>query len=118
MKTVFYKKLSSLHIAIMDLTYCDLIPSCKGYMINRINVPMNVDASGTPLYRGRGIGSELLRECIADADKEGVRLLLEINASNGLTREQLEAWYIRHGFKEHQQYPGLYVRESKLTAVE
>lgn len=74
----------------------DLIDYCpeglgQGYIITRINVP--------PEHRGKGIGSQLLKAITDEADVKGVRLYLEINPYGGLTYDQLEAWYMRHGFK-------------------
>lgn len=62
-----------------------------GWQITRINVPEK--------YRGQGIASQLLRDIIAEADREQVRLYLEIVPTGGLNYDQLDAWYRRHGFK-------------------
>jgi ribosomal protein S18 acetylase RimI-like enzyme len=73
----------------------DLIPPGEltpGYTISRINVPRQ--------HRGHGYGTRLLSMAIADADSEHADLWLEVKPSDGLTREQLIAWYARHGFKE------------------
>lgn len=55
-----------------------------------------------PKLRGQGYGRLLMAEVLADADREGVTLCLEIlpdhPAFGGLTYEQLEAWYMRLGF--------------------
>lgn len=63
----------------------------SGMVITRINVPKE--------SRGKGYGRKLLQQIIDDADAEGVYLYLEILASGGLIHDQLEAWYLRHGFK-------------------
>lgn len=60
------------------------------HVITRINV--------LPQYRGQGLGTELLSQILADADAEGIRLVLEPSASGGLEQEDLEKWYLRHGF--------------------
>lgn len=63
-------------------------------------------------YRGGGFGSEVLKLVTADADKEGVVLLLTSGLgpgySGGLSTEQLRAWYERHGFDAIApgSYPG------------
>src|SRR5215204_1801378 len=59
-------------------------------IITRVNVPV--------ASRGRGIGTQLLKMILNDADAEGIVLVLEISPSDGLDFDQLEAWYRRHGF--------------------
>jgi ribosomal protein S18 acetylase RimI-like enzyme len=74
--------------AIADL--CDYYG--RGMIITRINVPA--------AHRNNGVGSMLLQQILTDADAEGIKLWLEIQASDGLTRDQLQEWYERHGFEE------------------
>lgn len=74
--------------AIADL--CDYYG--KGLIITRINVPKAA--------RGKGIGTKLLLEILKEADESRTTLYLEIQSSDGLDRDQLEAWYERHGFKQ------------------
>lgn len=73
------------------------------FYIIRIYVPYD--------HRGQGLGSRLLTEIISDADKEEVRLSLDISSFGDLTFEQLEAWYMRYGFIE--QGDGSYLRTPK-----
>lgn len=87
MKSAYYIRLSPLRIAILD--NCDYYN--MGRIITRINVPRD--------YRGKGHARELLRQICADADLEQVNLWLEISPSDGLDYAQLEAWYLRHSFK-------------------
>lgn len=90
MPTAYYEKLSEpMGLAVLVLVdyYGD------GLMITRINVPEP--------HRGKGIGHKLLTQCCADADMLGITLWLEIQSSDGLSYDQLEAWYKRHGFKGH-----------------
>ena len=88
MKTCFWQKLTEpTGLAIADL--CDYYN--KGMIITRINVPKE--------HRGKGIARALLQEILTEADKNKVKLYLEIQSSDGLTAEQLAAWYRRHGFK-------------------
>jgi ribosomal protein S18 acetylase RimI-like enzyme len=56
-----------------------------------------------PLDRGRGLATRLMAEVIADADREGKSLLLNVGPGRkpgqpGLSRDELEEWYDRLGF--------------------
>jgi ribosomal protein S18 acetylase RimI-like enzyme len=64
------------------------------WVITRINVPRE--------HRGQGLGSKMLKEICADADKEGCSLGLDVSPSDGLDYDQLVAWYKRYGFKSSQ----------------
>jgi len=87
LKNCYIIKLSPVNIAIADLTdYFE-----KGMIITRINVPKE--------FRGKGFGRDLLNQILTDADKDGVTLYLEILASGEMSYMDLEAWYMRHGFK-------------------
>ena len=72
-------------------------------IITRINVPKE--------HRGKGIARKLLKEILFDADKDRVILHLEVSPSDGLNREQLVAWYKRHGFEDYGS--GLMIRTPK-----
>jgi hypothetical protein len=87
MQNCYYRKLSPYKLAISDL--CDYYN--KGMLITRINVPKE--------FRGKGVGSEILKDIIRDSDKDKIVLFLEIQPSDGLNFKQLEDWYIRYGFK-------------------
>lgn len=63
----------------------------EGWTITRINVPTK--------SRGKGIGSVILQHILEDADREGVKLWLEVSPGGGLDYGQLEKWYGRYGFK-------------------
>jgi GNAT superfamily N-acetyltransferase len=88
MKSGYYRRLENpMGLAVLDLVdYYN-----EGLIITRINVPKH--------HRRKGIGTALLKECIADADREKITLWLEIAESDGPNYETLEAWYKRHGFK-------------------
>lgn len=60
------------------------------YFINRINVPEKL--------RGQGMGSELLKMILKDADQEKVTLILYPAPSGGLNFLQLSEWYERYNF--------------------
>jgi GNAT superfamily N-acetyltransferase len=79
-------------LAIIDLVeYHPDGVTQDGWIITRINVP--------PAHRGKGLARALLAECLRTADDTKTTLWLEIAESDGLSFAQLEAWYLRHGFK-------------------
>lgn len=102
MKVCYTTRLGPVKIAIADLCDCG-----KGLIITRINVPHE--------FRGKGEGSKLLNQITKDADKDQIVLLLEISPSGGLDYKQLEAWYLRHGFRWCAEET-LYMREPQPTA--
>jgi GNAT superfamily N-acetyltransferase len=71
----------------------------RGRIITRINVPVE--------FTGKGHGRDLLAQVIADADRDGVTLFLEIFSTGAMLYDELEAWYMRHGFK---RWKGVYRR--------
>lgn len=101
MKACYSKILGPIRIAVLDVSHSygvgDMDP--EGFVINRVNTPHD--------HRGKGHARELMRECLADADAEGVTLYLWINAYGDMNEEQLSAWYQRCGFVEQE---GLYTR--------
>lgn len=66
----------------------------EGLLLTRINVPKK--------SRTQGIGTKLLQQICEDADREGVTLYLEVSPSDGLTADQLTAWFKRHRFRHMQ----------------
>lgn len=106
MKTCYAIKCSTFQMAILDMVpYCANAVDPSGYYITRINVPTG--------FRGKGIGRELLADCLGHADKEGITLYLVVQAQDdSLTHEQLREWYMRHGFKEIG-YEGMFIRKPK-----
>lgn len=83
-----YKRISSTALAVLDtVDYYNV-----GLIITRINVPSE--------HRGQGHASGLLSDICSYADKNQINLFLEIAASDGLNRDQLENWYRRYGFKD------------------
>lgn len=93
-ETCYTSRVDATHIAIVDLVRPGILTS--DWTITRINVPRHC--------RGRGEGSKLLDAVLADADTEGAALQLEIAPSDGLTYEQLEAWYMRRGFQHKKHF--------------
>lgn len=49
--------------------------------------------------RGKGFARKLLKELLADADREQVILMLSVDPDPDVDRERLVAWYERVGFK-------------------
>lgn len=86
----------------------DLTPECWSenelwkdfWLITRINVPLG--------HRGKGLGSHLLKQVIADADRYEIPLALNPVSSatpgNGLSQKDLVEWYVRYGFNFVGQY--------------
>jgi ribosomal protein S18 acetylase RimI-like enzyme len=69
-----------------------------------------------PSYRGRGIASGLLRRACADADRSGVELQLYPDPlDRGMSREQLQAWYGRHGFSPEGMAAGYWRRRPNAS---
>lgn len=72
-----------------------------GWTISRVSV--------LPPHRGKGLTARLLTEVTDAADAEGVTLYLEPipDASRtGLDRDQLIAFYERHGFRPYRKELG------------
>lgn len=86
MKTCYTKQVAPHRIAILDL----IKKSEYSYIISRINVPEN--------YRNLKHGSDLLDQCIKDADTENVTLSLYIYPSGSLNFTELKRWYERRNF--------------------
>ncbi|MGK5626999.1 GNAT family N-acetyltransferase [Streptomyces sp. URMC 123] len=68
-----------------------------------------------PAERGKGLGTEILNLVCAEAEAEGMDLMLSVDPSpGGLTFEELVQWYERHGFVEHieegEPQPGIMIR--------
>jgi len=67
-------------------------------------------------FRGQGIGSELLLRTEDLAMKRVYKRVLvrPMPLSDGIGRERLIGWYERHGFREMQDQPGIYVKDFSL----
>jgi len=57
------------------------------------------------LYLGKGYGKSLMKDVLADADRERAVIYLEVRADdgNGLSQEELVKWYLRLGFENCAQ---------------
>lgn len=67
--------------------------------------------------RGRGYGTELLKQVLTDADKEGVVITLSVSSDDSpkaLSNDQLQAWYERHGFYQIEGKTGNGVTMQRL----
>lgn len=69
---------------------CQRYKNGNCWWIHRVNVPQAI--------RGKGYGTQLLEMILADADRDRVWLGLEAYSSGDLTQQELEDWYLRHGF--------------------
>jgi GNAT superfamily N-acetyltransferase len=88
----------------------DLDPSQRpgGWTISRVSV--------LPPHRGKGLASKLLTEVTTAADSENVILYLEPipDASRtGLTRDQLIAFYERHGYDKEYGFTWIRLPQQK-----
>lgn len=93
----------SCYIDFETRTIADLMPleipnipptlplTTHGWMLTRINVPA--------MSRGQGFGSRMLKAVLADADRLGEIIYLDILPTGPLGYEDLKAWYQRHGFR-------------------
>lgn len=68
----------------------------RSWYITRINVPR--------AHRGKGYATQLLNQCLERADAAKKNVWLEIQPSDGLSYDELEAWYLRHDFKGYMIY--------------
>lgn len=79
------------------------------------------DLATWPSERNKGHATALLREVCDEADKSATLLVLTPSAfgSDGMTTEQLEAWYSTFGFKRIQDKPKvLMCREPKRSVYD
>lgn len=89
MNLCFYRVVEEdIRPAILDLVPA---PQLGGYIITRINVPAAA--------RQKGHAQSMLSEALAQADSEGITLLLAPEPSDGMPYEPLVRWYFRNGFK-------------------
>ncbi len=96
MGTIGIKLSDPVGLAVLDYTE---YYAPDAWYITRINVPRS--------HRGKGIASKLLNRFLAMADEQNITVWLEIQPSDGLTYDELEAWYLRHGFKGFMIYKRL-----------
>lgn len=92
--------------SIIDTSPALVYEQRDGVLVTRVHTHESV--------RGKGMARELWKQCLADADAEGVTLCLEINPYGDMNREQLTAWYIRLGFEEQ---PLGYLRRLPIRVV-
>ena len=77
-------------------------------LITRINVPHE--------HRREGHGTALLEQILRDADHEGVTLFIEVQASDGPSRDALLEWYLKYGFKSSDIFKYFLMREPVTPA--
>jgi len=80
--------------AQFDLVLMDGVPAGRLYVHRRPAEIRLVDISLTPELRGKGVGSALLRELIAEAEAAGKPLTIHVEKYNPAMR-----LYLRLGFK-------------------
>lgn len=99
----------------MKTTYFNLDEGAMIHLMPGDEVYLVTEVSVRPGYRRRGAASRLMDEMIADADREGVPLILTVQPDVpgvGLDFDQLVAFYSRKGFTELDS-EGTMVREPK-----
>ena len=92
---------------LIDVTWTPL----KGWIITALDVNKG--------FRGQGHGRALLQRILNDADAEGVHLYLGAAAveGDGLTQEELCAFYERYGFvNDIADDPNAYHRRPKCPS--
>jgi len=98
----------SIVLARTYLAIADVMQFERGVTLNRINVPKG--------FRGRGHGSQLLRQVCEAADKHDQPIYLSVSPSDGLDHWQLCLWYMRHGFTPVYDTPGMFKRPKPSVA--
>lgn len=93
MTTIAIKLENPVGLAVLDYTE---YYAPNAWYITRINVPR--------AHRGKGYGTQLLDIFLAMADERKITVWLEIQPSDGLNYDELEAWYLRHAFKGFMIY--------------
>lgn len=86
--------------AVADVAYLEHSLENKRFILNGIWV--------APDYRGQGIAHRILRRLVETADDVncGMALYHEPFGEQGLQKDELEAFYNRHGFQRHETTPG------------
>ena len=96
----YYAEKCGLTAAIADLSPIGEVgvPAPRNsFYINRINTPA--------AHRGQGYASKVMAQVIADADREGVTLVLEVAPGDTtVDYERLKSWYKRLGFEDKGWY--------------
>lgn len=102
MKDTYILRINQMYGAEVDLMP---LTGPKGdfMYVNRIIVPA--------YHRGQGWGKKIMSQVCADADAEGMTLVLHVNPYGDLDYENLTAWYGRLGFVLEGE--GLWVRRPK-----
>lgn len=83
---------------IIGTAESSLVSEDNTYYFNRILVQ--------PRFRGKGYGSKLLEKLLKEFNKNGYKLICEINPYGPLDYEQLKSWYKRHSFVEDTNIGG------------
>lgn len=113
MNNTYYEKLGPTALAQVDLTevthpvdLCLVLesPVSPVWVVNRVIVPRG--------RRGSGVGTRLMREVLADADREGVTLALEVQPYESARRDDLVRWYEGLGFAWARRGVGMMVRRA------
>ena len=109
--------------ALQDRHYRDHFPGARCMVVRESSAPIGrlfratmertlylLDIALVPQARGRGIGTILMRELVAEADREGLDIVLHVEPGNPAKR-----LYARFGFAEGA-FDGVYVEMTRATA--
>ena len=79
----------------MGIAEISRIDSGEWYF-NRLNVPVTM--------RNKGVATSLMKQLIIEADKKGITIVCDINPYGDLNKKQLQEFYKKFGFVEHDIY--------------
>lgn len=79
-------------IVSIGIAEASWVEDFNAYYFNRIFV--------NPKYRGKGYGTKLINLILNVIDEKKSKLLLDINPYGDMSYDDLEAFYVRHGFKD------------------
>ena len=106
MKNQYTVEIDKYNKATVDLVKYSI--GKKSMLITKIEVPRE--------FQDEGIGSELLRLVLEDADRTFTTLWLEIHPKMDTTAEMLHYWYTKFGFVKMES--GMYRRRANKDIPE
>lgn len=92
--------------ADFDLILADGVPAGRLYVHRRPDEIRIVDIAVLPEHRGRGVGTRLMAELVAESEERGVPLSLHVEIGN-----PVREWYHRLGFLDGELRGAYYYME-------